>query len=83
MAEYERTYLGVVAEHSPEGTIKPLEIKLQDGRRYAIDKVDRVEQAFARKAGGQGIRYTVRIRGAEKVLFLDQNRWFAETKMVR
>ena len=36
--------------------------------------------AAATKAGGEGMRYTCRIRGQETYLFECEGRWFVEAK---
>ncbi len=39
-----------------------------------------VRRAASTKAGGQGIRYTVRVLGRETYLFEEENRWFVEAR---
>ena len=52
----------------------------EDGRRFEVDRLLDVRRAAALKAGGQGVRYTVRILGKETYLFEDEGRWFVEAK---
>ena len=73
-------YVKVVAEISPEGAVKPLSVEWEDGRRFDVDRVLDVRRAAATKAGGQGMRYTVRICGRETYLFDDDGRWFVEAR---
>lgn len=47
---------------------------------YEIDKVIAEEPRASLKAGGAGIRYTIRIGGHETYLFLEDNKWFVEYK---
>ena len=75
-----RAYVKVVAEISPEGAVKPLSVEWEDGRRFEVDKLLDVRRAVATKAGGQGMRYTVRISGHETYLFEDEGRWFVEAR---
>ena len=75
-----RAYVKVVAEISPEGAVTPLNVEWEDGRRFDVDKLVDVRRAAATKAGGQGMRYTVRICGHETYLFEDDGRWFVEAK---
>ena len=75
-----RAYVKVVAEFSPEGAVKPLSVEWEDGRRFDVDHLVDVRRAAATKAGGQGMRYTVRISGHETYLFEDEGRWFVEAK---
>ena len=75
-----RAYVRVVVEFSAEGGVRPLEIEWEDGRRYEIDRLLDVRRAAATKAGGQGMRYTVRVCGHETYLFEDEGRWFVEAR---
>ena len=75
-----RAYVKVVVEYSPEGKICPLAVEWEDGRRFEVDRLLDVRRAASTKAGGQGMRYTVRILGRETYLFEDEGRWFVETR---
>lgn len=75
-----RAYVRVVVEVSPEGRVRPLEVEWEDGRRFEVDRLLDVRRAAATKAGGQGMRYTVRILGHETYLFEDEGRWFVEAR---
>ena len=58
-----KIYVETAAEFSVDGQLKPLWIIWEDGRKFEIDRVLRVERAASRKAGGVGLRYTVMIGG--------------------
>ncbi|WRS28891.1 hypothetical protein U6B65_01390 [Oscillospiraceae bacterium MB08-C2-2] len=58
----------------------PLVIQWEDGREFKIDRILDVRLAASLKAGGCGIRYTCRISGQQRYLFLEENRWFVEGK---
>lgn len=75
-----RAYVKVIVEVSPEGRTRPLAVEWEDGRRFEVDRLMDVRRAAATKAGGQGMRYTVRIRGRETYLFEDDGRWFVEAR---
>ncbi len=84
-----KVYVEVVAAFNPEGELRPLSLTWEDGKRYNIDRVLEVRPAAARKAGGQGDRYTVHIRGQEKYIFFERSasirgnnlgRWFVERR---
>ena len=60
------------------GNIVPIQIIWEDGRVFSIDKIIDKRNAASLKGGGKGIRYTVRILGKEKYLFLDEYIWFVE-----
>lgn len=75
-----RVYVKVIVEYDETGGVRPLSIAWEDGRRFEVDRLLDVRRAAATKAGGQGIRYTCRIRGHETYLFEDDGRWFVEGK---
>ena len=70
---FERVYVDVKAAFNAAGNLMPLEIKWVDGEIFEIDKVTDVRQAAAMKAGGQGDRYTVWIRGKQSYLFFERS----------
>lgn len=75
-----RTYVRVFAIFDESGDISPMSLQLR-GRTYAIDRVLGKRYAFATKAGGQGMRYTIRIGEQQTYLFQDEyQRWFVEEK---
>ncbi len=73
-----KVYVEVAAVFSPEGQILPRSIRWEDGTLFAVDRVLDIRRAAALKAGGCGIRYTIRIGGRQTYLFLDEDRWFVE-----
>ena len=75
-----RAYVKVIARHDETGKVCPLEVEWEDGRRFEVDRLLDVRRAASTKAGGQGMRYTVRILGHETYLFEDEGRWFVEAK---
>ena len=86
---FERVYVDVKAAFNAAGSLIPLEIKWVDGEIFEIDKVTDIRQAAAMKAGGQGDRYTVWIRGKQSYLFFERSgalsgstigRWFVESR---
>ncbi|MBQ9858865.1 MAG: hypothetical protein IJO77_07695 [Oscillospiraceae bacterium] len=75
-----KVYVGVNAMFEPDGRLLPLSILWEDGRIFEIDRILDVRRAASLKAGGSGIRYTVRIGSHETFLFLEEGRWFAERR---
>ena len=75
-----RVYVEVAAVFTPEGQIMPRQIRWEDGTLFAVDRVVDIRHAAASKAGGCGLRYTIRIRGQQTYLFLDGDRWFVESR---
>ncbi len=75
-----KVYVAVEADFQPDGKILPRSVTWEDGRKYAIDRVTDIRRAASLKAGGVGIRYTVRIGRSTTWLFLEDNRWFVERR---
>ncbi len=84
-----KVYVDVIVAFDKMGSLKPLQLIWEDGKKFNIDRVLDVRPAAAMKAGGQGDRYTVRIQGKESFLFFERNplnggmtpgRWFVERR---
>ena len=73
-----RKNVTVVARMLENGSVIPIEIVWEDGRRFSIDRIIDKRKASSTKGGGMGIRYTVRIGNVQKYLFLDDYVWFVE-----
>lgn len=73
-----KEYVSIVAQIKNDGTIVPLTVILEDGRAYEIDDLIDVCKAASLKAGGCGVRYTIRIRSHVTYLFHEGNLWFVE-----
>ena len=71
-------YISVIAKMDSLGNVSPLSIIWEDGREFVIDKILDKRPKASTKGGGKGIRYTVRIKGQEKYLFLNEYLWFIE-----
>ena len=84
-----KVYVAVKADFSEEGLMLPREITWEDGKKFEIDRIIDIRQAPALKAGGQGDRYTIMVRGNQSYLFFERStnltgnvigRWFVERK---
>lgn len=84
-----KVYVAVKADFREDGIMMPREITWEDGTKFEIDRILDIRQAAARKAGGQGDRYTVRIKGKQSYLFFERStnqtgnnigRWFVERR---
>lgn len=75
-----KVYVDVLVKQDKDGRITPLEITWEDGHKYEVDKVTQVCRAASMKAGGCGIRYTCQIQNKLTYLFLEENKWFVESK---
>ena len=85
-----KVYVAVKADFTEDGIMLPREITWEDGEKYTIDRVTDIRQAAAQKAGGQGDRYTVMIKGKQSYLFFERSanltgnnigRWFVERRV--
>lgn len=68
----------VNAQFNENGQIFPIAVVWEDGRTFEVDRILDVRQAASLKAGGQGIRYTCRIRGKQRYLWFENPVWFVE-----
>ena len=84
-----KVYVQVVADFNTDGMMLPRVVIWENGEKYLIDRVVDIRQAAARKAGGQGDRYTIEVRGHKSYLFFERvpqltgnviGRWFVERK---
>ena len=76
----EKVFVEVYALFDTEGNITPLSIVWSDGMTYQIDKVLDCRRAASLKAGGMGMRYTIRIKNNITYLYYEKPRWFVEGK---
>jgi len=79
-----KVYVDVNENRHKDGRLVPLSFGWENGNRYKIDKVLDIRPAVSLKAGGVGIRYTVRVGGHETYLYLEEgkagDKWFMERK---
>ena len=68
-----KVYVDVGAEFSADGRLRPLYLIWEDGRKYEIDKIKKIERCASRRAGGAGILYLCIIRGKPVRLFYEEN----------
>jgi len=84
MANDFKVYVDVNEDRLKDGKVVPLSFVWEDGCRYGIDRVLDIRPAASLKAGGAGLRYTVRIRHRETYMFLEEDgnvsKWFMERK---
>ena len=78
MTNSNKKFISVIAQFFEDGTVKPLTIIWEDGRKFDIDKILDIRKSASLKAGGIGIRYTCRIRHKQIYLFKDDDIWFME-----
>ena len=84
---YKRKYVKVDVIFDEAGRMLPRTLIWPNGKCYEIDRVLDIRPAHAEKAGGQGDRYKIRLRGQEREIFFEHNpdisamnigRWFVE-----
>ena len=79
-----KAYVEVIADFSSDGRMKPLRLIWEDGHKYDIDSILRVDRCASPKAGGAGIRYVCRILGQRVELYYEENGfWFVTRKTPR
>lgn len=72
--------MAVTVRVDEDGRARPMSIQWYDGTTFAIDEILQVQRQAARKAGGDGICYTIRIGKQVTHLYQDETRWFVEEK---
>ena len=80
MQNQPKVYVGVKAQFMPDGRLLPLSVTWEDGREFKVDQVTDVRKAASMKAGGTGVRYTVRIGAVYTYLFFEEDKWFVERR---
>lgn len=75
-----KTYVEVEVKFDTNGNILPLKIIWEDGKEFLIDQVVDKKNAASMKAGGNGMRYTIRINGKTTYLWYEEPSWFVEAK---
>ena len=69
-----KRYVPVVVRFDTEGQT----IEFDAEHKYPVDQVLDVCRAACQTVGGVGVRYTVRVQGQERYLWLEKDRWFVE-----
>ena len=73
-----KVYVGVHLYVDPNGGVLPRSIVWEDGRVIEIERVRfRIPRASTR-VGGQGLRYTVVVKGQDRYLYDENGKWFVE-----
>jgi len=82
MEQSYKMYVEVGAVFERDGRIVPKWLKIGDSR-YDIERVLDCRRAASMKAGGCGLRYSIRCRGQNAYLFYedaDPGAWFVESR---
>lgn len=75
-----KAFVEVIVKFDKEGQMTPLSILWEDGLQYEIDRVVDVRRAASLKAGGQGMRYPIRINGRQTYLYYENPNYFVEAR---
>jgi hypothetical protein len=78
MSELYKRYVDVFVLMKKDHTMVPCFLLWDNGKKYRVDKVLRVEKR-ASQVGGGGIRYEVMIQKEIRYLFFEKDRWFIES----
>lgn len=78
---YEKKYVEVVARISETGEPQPMYIGWDDNRYFKVDKIIEARPAASLKAGGQGIRYKLKIGRAISYVYYENPAWFVERRV--
>jgi hypothetical protein len=73
-----KEYVSVTAIFGEDGSLLPVTINWDDGRKFEIKKITDIRFAHSLKSGGAGLRYTCLINNHTKYLYLEDNRWFVD-----
>ncbi len=73
-----RKNITVIARMQDDGKVIPLTILWNNEKSFEIDKVLDIRKKASTKGGGKGLKYTCKILGQERFLWLDDNIWFVE-----
>ena len=84
----DKVYVPVIVSFSEAGEVQPQYVTWEDGRTFEIDRILDVRSAPAKKVGGAGDRFTVKINGKTTYLYFERlastvigapvGRWFVE-----
>ena len=84
-----KKYVDVILKNHKNGKIKPIYIFWENDDEegydeeqgvYKVDEIIDVTRAASLKAGGAGMRYTVRIGNNVTFLFHEDDKWFVEKR---
>jgi hypothetical protein len=79
-----KVYVCVLAVFDTDGNIKPVSFVWEDGNKYEIDRIIDIRRAASLKAGGAGLRYSVRVKSKQTYMYLEETkgayRWFMERR---
>ena len=85
MVKKSKVYVKVNAFVDTQGNVYPISFIWEDGCKYAIDKISEVRSAASLKAGGTGVRYSIKVHNKQTYIWLEESngicRWFLERRI--
>lgn len=75
-----KRFVDMIVRFKEDGQIIPLQINWGPDQIYEIDSIIDIQRAASLKAGGIGLRYLCRIRGQERYIWQEGDRWFVEAR---
>ena len=79
-----KTYIDVELRWKKDGTIIPIALWWEeagnDPKKFIIDKVISGPVSCHVRSGGVAKRYLIKIRGNQRALYHEKDRWFLETE---
>lgn len=78
--KYSREYVTMYIEVLPEGQVVPLSILWKDGRKFTVEQVINIKNNAPVRSGGRATKYTLIIQGQSRGFFVDDGKWFVETR---
>lgn len=76
-----KRYVDVDVHFDSSGNVRPKYIYWDEGKKYEVEHVYDVREAASTKAGGQGLRFTVRVLNKETYIYYENPAWFVEEKV--
>lgn len=81
MLTRQKVYVDVNITYRADGTAIPKTLTLPNGVMYQIDGLLNKRYAKSQTVKGEGIRYTILIKGKQKYLYDEgKGKWFVEAK---
>lgn len=73
-----KRFVDMIVRFKEDGQIIPLQINWGPDQVYEIDSIIDIQRVASLKAGGIGLRYLCRIKGQERYIWHEGDRWFVE-----
>ncbi|MCL2046945.1 MAG: hypothetical protein FWG88_11265 [Oscillospiraceae bacterium] len=84
MESDDKVYVDVTEIRQKDGKLIPMSFIWEDGNSYDIDRIIDIRRAASLKAGGAGLRYTIRVKNRDTFMFLEEDsgvgKWFMERR---